>query len=108
MQRLVSLPSAGIGNMPESSNTCRLVTYSGRVQGVGFRWTTARISRRHAVSGHVRNMPDGTVRLLAQGNDDSVRAFLEEVAEALSARIERVEETETACQDDLAGFEILR
>lgn len=87
---------------------CLRVVYSGGVQGVGFRWTTSRISRRHDVIGHVQNLPDGTVALLAQGDKGAVRQFLDEIAEAMSAQIEHVEETETACQGDLAGFRILR
>ena len=87
---------------------CFEVVYSGRVQGVGFRWTTARIARRHSVSGHVQNLPNGTVSLLAQGSIEAVRAYLDDVAEAMAANIETAEETETACQEDLAGFKILR
>jgi len=91
-----------------ASNVCFQVSYSGRVQGVGFRWTTARIARRYDVSGSVRNLPDGTVTLVAQGPCDAVTAFLADVASTLGASIVRAETTEAAFQDDLAGFEILR
>ena len=39
---------------------CRVI-YRGRVQGVGFRYTSASIARRFPVTGYVRNLPDGTV-----------------------------------------------
>ena len=55
------------------------VIYSGRVQGVGFRWTTKRIASRYAVEGYVRNLSDGTVELRVQGASDQVDSFLNEI-----------------------------
>jgi len=53
----------------------RLVV-SGRVQGVGFRWWTQNTARALGVAGSVRNLPDGTVEILAQGDPDAVRRLL--------------------------------
>ncbi len=44
----------------------------GRVQGVGFRATTAREARRLGLSGWVRNCFDGTVEVLAAGDDAAI------------------------------------
>jgi acylphosphatase len=52
------------------------VYYSGRVQGVGFRFTSARLAERHAVGGFVRNLPDGRVELVAEGNRSAVDQLL--------------------------------
>ena len=41
--------------------TARRIIYSGRVQGVGFRWTAKELARGYDVLGTVRNLPDGTV-----------------------------------------------
>jgi acylphosphatase len=75
--------------MPDASRdrACRRLIYSGRVQGVGFRYTTARIARRHPVTGYVRNQPDGTVELVADGPADAVDAFLDEIAAAFAENI---------------------
>ncbi len=54
----------------------RKVLYSGRVQGVGFRWTTRRISQSHAVTGYVKNLSDGRVELVAEGTKDALNEFL--------------------------------
>ncbi|MHC4324049.1 MAG: acylphosphatase [Planctomycetota bacterium] len=43
------------------------VIFIGRVQGVGFRYTAHRMANRRRLSGFVRNLPDGTVEMLAQG-----------------------------------------
>ena len=45
----------------------RHVIFIGRVQGVGFRFTAHRMAQRHQLTGFVRNLPDGTVEMLAQG-----------------------------------------
>jgi acylphosphatase len=49
---------------------------TGRVQGVGFRASTVREALRHAVTGWVRNVPDGSVELEAQGDNAHVTALL--------------------------------
>ena len=95
-------------NDAASPDLCLVVSYTGHVQGVGFRWTTSRIARRHDVVGYVRNEMDGSVTLVAQGQRSVVEAFLKEVAEAMSARIKQVESTDATTRDDLAGFQIRR
>ncbi len=44
----------------------------GRVQGVWFRESTKRKALSLGVNGWVRNLPDGTVEIVAEGNEDSV------------------------------------
>jgi acylphosphatase len=59
--------------------TARHVHYSGKVQGVGFRATTAEIARDYPVTGWVKNLDDGRVELLAEGPEEAVEKFLEAV-----------------------------
>ena len=42
------------------------ITFTGRVQGVNFRWTACRAAGKYQVSGWVRNEPDGSVRCLVE------------------------------------------
>ena len=63
------------------------VVYRGRVQGVGFRFTTLEISRNFDVSDYVRNTPDGSVELEAEGAEATVDAFLESVADRMASSI---------------------
>lgn len=48
---------------------------SGLVQGVGYRFFTQRAAARHQVRGYVRNLPDGRVESLAEGDEKSVENF---------------------------------
>jgi len=62
-------------------------TFTGRVQGVGFRYTTRNIARRFAVAGYVRNLPDGRVELVAEGTLSEVRAFIDDIDSQMSHHI---------------------
>ncbi len=63
------------------------VYFAGRVQGVGFRLTTANLAKDFAVAGTVRNLPDGRVELIVEGEAKVVAGFLEAVREAMSGNI---------------------
>ncbi len=76
----------------------RRVVYRGRVQGVGFRYTARHVAARFAVTGWVRNLPDGTVELLAEGEPREVDRFLDALRDEMSGFIrdeQRVELTAT-------------
>ncbi len=69
----------------------RQVTYTGNVQGVGFRYTTCRIARGYEVGGFVRNLPDGRVEVLVEGAVEEIDRFLDELAEQMAGHIRRVD-----------------
>ena len=58
------------------------VWYSGRVQGVGFRWKAAETAKGYDVCGYVENLDDGRVHLCAKGEKSEVRAFAEKLQKA--------------------------
>lgn len=66
---------------------CKRVLFWGRVQGVGFRYTTRDVAGNYAVAGYVRNLPSGEVEVLAEGEDDQVKAFLAAVESQLRGYI---------------------
>lgn len=90
--------------------TAKNVFYSGRVQGVGFRYSTKRIASGFDVTGWVKNLPDGRVELLAQAFEaDELDAFLEDIQQSsLGSHIRGCEVTSIAAQPSLRGFSILR
>jgi len=86
----------------------RRAIFTGRVQGVGFRATTRSIARRHPVTGFVRNLPDGSVELVASGDATDVDAFLSEVQSAFAGNVAGVEISDHDGPADFAGFSIRR
>lgn len=88
-------------------SVCRHVFYSGQVQGVGFRYTALSIAQRFAVAGMVRNLPDGRVELVAEGEAAEVAGFLEALRRQMTSYIERVAIQEEAPRG-LTGFRIER
>jgi acylphosphatase len=66
---------------------------SGEVQGVGFRFFAQRSAATHQVKGYVRNLPDGRVEALAEGEAENVEAFKRDLsAGPKHAVVENVEE----------------
>ncbi|HOW65425.1 MAG TPA: acylphosphatase [Candidatus Paceibacterota bacterium] len=51
------------------------VDYSGRVQGVGFRYTVKSLAPGFEITGTICNLPDGRVELVAEGTRDELEAF---------------------------------
>ena len=58
------------------------IFYSGRVQGVGFRYTTKNVAMGYEVTGTVRNLTDGRVELVAEGLRDELEAFQQGIRES--------------------------
>ncbi|MGB8356144.1 MAG: acylphosphatase [Chthoniobacteraceae bacterium] len=85
----------------------RQVFYEGKVQGVGFRYTTRNVARGYDVSGWVLNLPDGRVHLHVQGDEEEVCAFLTGMLESeLNSNIRKAEEHKVPLENGLKGFEI--
>lgn len=61
---------------PSTTTVARRVVFSGRVQGVGFRYTTVQCAQRSGVVGWVRNCPDGTVEALFQGTPQAIQTCI--------------------------------
>ena len=82
------------------------VHYEGRVQGVGFRWTVKDLSREFDVAGPVKNLPDGRVEVVAQG--DEADAFLDAIRRSVLAGHIENERLETIPRvQGLRGFLII-
>jgi acylphosphatase len=85
----------------------RRVWYSGRVQGVGFRFTCERLAAGFPVAGFVRNLPDGRVELLVEGENQAVSDFLDAIEREMGRYIQSVaSEPESTENSVLNGFSI--
>ena len=92
--------------MQKRQETRSRVVYSGRVQGVGFRWQVSQVAENFAVTGFVRNLEDGTVELLVEGNLGEVRGMIEAVDQKLKDFwVSKVEDERTG-DPHHAGFSI--
>jgi acylphosphatase len=88
--------------------TARRAVVLGRVQGVGFRYFAVRAARELGVAGWVRNLPDGSVETLVEGEEAAVELYLERLKQGPSAsRVERVA-VEDRLEEGLSSFEIAR
>lgn len=91
---------------PNEAIVRRTLLFSGRVQGVGFRFTTCEVARRFEVVGHVKNLPDGRVEMVAEGSRQQVGQFEEAVKIALDSYISDSTATESAPLGDFTSFSV--
>ena len=85
------------------------IFYSGRVQGVGFRYGTRVVACGFEVTGTVRNLPDGRVELIVEGDRAELEAFRRAIQDSEVGRFVRQEEAAwSAAKNEFRGFNIVR
>jgi acylphosphatase len=83
------------------------ISYRGKVQGVGFRYSVRQIAEGYTVSGHAANQPDGTVEVFLQGDRDEVEAMEKEIGEShLAGFIRESNGHEVDAVPGMKGFQI--
>ena len=92
--------------MQKRQETRIRVVYSGRVQGVGFRWQVRQVAENIAVTGFVRNLEDGTVELLVEGKLIEARGMIDAVDQELKGFWVSKVEDERKGDPHHAGFSI--
>ncbi len=83
------------------------VIFTGRVQGVGFRHATKMQARSYRVYGHVRNLKDGTVELVTEGDREEVALFIASVQERMAGVIMETNTTIEVASGEFAEFNVL-
>jgi acylphosphatase len=85
------------------------VLYSGKVQGVGFRYSVKSAASGYDVTGTIRNLPDGRVELLAEGQKEELDAFRAGIRESgLEHFINDEDVSWDEAKNDFRGFEIVK
>jgi len=84
----------------------RIVYFSGHVQGVGFRYTARWVARDFGVVGFVRNLPDGRVHLVAEGEPDELNLFVEAIQAKMQGLIRNVQTTEAPATGRFTRFDV--
>ncbi|MDB6127769.1 MAG: acylphosphatase [Verrucomicrobia bacterium] len=82
------------------------VLFSGRVQGVGFRYTALQVAKEFEVSGFVRNLSDGRVQLEVEGNPAEVKGFVDALEERMHGYLRKTERTAATRAARFSGFVI--
>ena len=84
----------------------RTYYFSGHVQGVGFRYTAQHLARNHPVTGYVRNLSDGRVELVAEGEANDLDGLAESLKRQMEGFIRGVTFSEDKATGEFASFSI--
>jgi len=78
----------------------------GHVQGVFFRYATRKFARRLGLTGYVKNMPDGSVYIEAEGPEEMLKKLMEFSKKGPEqASVERIESEFIKPHNKFSGFE---
>ena len=92
-----------------TAKVARKFLIRGDVQGVGYRFFAQRAAAQHQVLGQVRNCPDGTVEVVAEGAASDVEEFKKDLVTGPQwSRVEQVEEISLEPTGLYASFRIER
>jgi acylphosphatase len=80
--------------------------FSGRVQGVGFRYTAQNIAQRHDVRGYVKNLPDGRVELTMEGPDEEMDIVVDSIRERMDSFIGKIDFNQLPATGEFQRFVI--
>lgn len=83
------------------------VYFSGRVQGVGFRYTCVQQARHHAVTGWVKNLDNGSVEMIVEGQSSELEAYLQSVSEATHGSVADTQTIKSAATGEFSAMSVV-
>ena len=86
--------------------TARKIVFSGRVQGVGFRFTALNIANRCELKGYVRNLPNGDVEMLAQGTAEAIDDCIRDLQDSFVGSVSHTDSEPATPNPKLTDFRI--
>ena len=84
----------------------RTYHFSGRVQGVGFRYTARHIARGHPVKGYVRNLADGRVEMVMEADEKDMDAVVASLKREMDKHIQRIDVSTGKATAEFTEFSI--
>jgi len=82
------------------------VNYKGRVQGIGFRYTVLNFAVQIGLKGWVKNLSDGRVEMVVQGDEVKIRKFIEEIDNHFEGQIQNKDILKEESIQNLDAFRI--
>ena len=86
--------------------TAKNIIFKGRVQGVGFRYTTHRAASRYDLTGFVCNLPDGSVEAVLQGTASNIQACLNDLQDTFGGYLRDINTTDQPVNPQYHDFRI--
>ena len=86
--------------------TARKIVFSGRIQGVGFRFTALNIASRYELTGYVRNIPASDVEMLAQGPAEAIDDCVRDLQDSFVGSISHIDIEEATPDPKFTDFRI--
>jgi acylphosphatase len=80
--------------------------FTGRVQGVGFRYAALQVAKEFDVTGFVSNLPDGRVHLEVEGEQGVVDAYIAAVEERMHGHVRKIDRKSAVRPPQFSGFSI--
>ncbi|MFH0962751.1 MAG: acylphosphatase [Planctomycetota bacterium] len=82
------------------------VTFRGTVQGVGFRYTACEVAEGFEVAGYVKNMRDGSVEMVAEGEKEELLSFRGAILDRMGGYVRGQEEEWGLAKGEFAEFRV--
>lgn len=88
------------------NQTAKHIIFTGRVQGIGFRFTAYNIANRCQLKGLVRNLSDGSVEMIVQGHSKDIDDCIRDIQESLESYINQTNVEDVPLNPDYKEFKI--
>ena len=82
--------------------------FTGHVQGVGFRYTVVDVAKHFDIRGYVRNLPDGRVELVAEGDELEIARLIERIGEKMEGFIKKRTDADAPATREFPDFAVRR
>lgn len=82
------------------------IYFFGRVQGVGFRYTCKTLAQRYPVSGWAKNLPNGSVEMIVEGDSSVIRNYVDDICHSTYGRVDDQQVSKSDATGEFANFQI--